>query len=156
MKRGVFLSEITVRLCTMDDLPSVVALMNELREVAHGEEINFGDVSKVFLEMAKLPEVYLNMVAETSGKVVGFISVIFYKTVFHRGGTALINELIVTQTERGKGIGQLLVQTAKGQALNRGLDEIEVGTEKMNEAAQLFYRKCGFDQEYVLLGMEFE
>ena len=114
MKRGVFLSEITVRLCTMDDLPSVVALMNELREVAHGEEINFGDVSKVFLEMAKLPEVYLNMVAETSGKVVGFISVIFYKTVFHRGGTALINELIVTQTERGKGIGQLLVQTAKG------------------------------------------
>ncbi len=38
----------------------------------------------------------------------------------------------------------------------RGLDELEVGTEKTNQGAQRFYQKCGFDQEYVLLGMEFD
>ena len=150
------MSEVIVRLCITDDLPSVVVLMDELQEVARGDKVNFRDISKVFSEMEKLPEVYLNIVAEISGKIVGFISVIFYRTVFHKGGTALINELIITQAERGKGIGGLLVKMAQDEALDRGFDEIEVGTEKTNALAQGFYRKCGFDKEYVLLGMEFE
>lgn len=150
------MDEVIVRLCTREDLPSVVDLMKELREVAHGEQVSLNDVNKVFEIMETLPEIYLNMVAEISGRVVGFISVIFYKTVFHKGGTALINELIITESERGKGIGELLVQRAENEARRRGLDEIEVGTEKTNEAAQKFYRKCGFDEEYVLMGKEFE
>lgn len=150
------MSEIIIRLCTRDDLPAVVGLMAELREVARGEEVNISDVSKAFSEMERRPEVYLNLIAEIAGKVVGFISVIFYRTLFHKGGTALINELIITRTERGKGLGRHLVQKVKEEALKRGLDELEVGTEKTNEAAQRFYRKCGFDEEYVLLGMEFE
>ena len=150
------MSEVIVRLCITDDLPSVVVLMDELQEVAQGDKVNLRDISKVFSEMEKLPEVYLNIVAEISGKIVGFISVIFYRTVFHKGGTALINELIITQAERGKGIGGLLVKMAQDEALDRGFDEIEVGTEKTNTLAQGFYRKCGFDKEYVLLGMEFE
>ena len=148
------MSEVTVRLCTADDLPAIVLLMEELREVTRGDEIHIRDVSKVFSEMERLPEVYLNLVAEVGGKVVGFISVIFYKTVFHKGGTALINELIVTQAERRKGIGKLLVQAVRDEAIKRGLDEIEVGTERTNEVAKGFYRKCGFDEEYVLLGMD--
>jgi len=36
------------------------------------------------------------------------------------------------------------------------MDELEVGTETGNGPARQFYRKCGFDEEYVLLGMEFE
>ncbi|HHY28393.1 MAG TPA: GNAT family N-acetyltransferase [Desulfitobacterium dehalogenans] len=150
------MSEVIVRLCETDDLPGVVTLMNELREVAQGEEVTFQSISKVFSEMERLPEVYLNVVAEISGKVVGFISVIFYRTVFHKGGTALINELIITQAERGKGIGKRLVLMAHEEALKRGFDEIEVGTEKTNVVAQKFYRRCGFNEEYVLLGMEFE
>ncbi len=35
------------------------------------------------------------------------------------------------------------------------MDEIEVGTETDNAAARRFYKKNGFDEEYVLLGMEF-
>jgi len=35
------------------------------------------------------------------------------------------------------------------------INEIEVGTEKGNAAAQRFYRNSGFDVEYVLFGMEF-
>lgn len=148
------MSQVSMRLCSKDDLPRVVALMNELREVARGDEVRVPDVSRAFLEMENLPDVYLNVVAEISGIVVGFISVIFYKTFFHKGGTALINELIITQEERGKGIGQLLVKKAIEAASARGMDEIEVGTERTNEAAQRFYSKCGFDEEYLLLGMD--
>ncbi len=106
--------------------------------------------------METLPQIYLNLVAEISERVVGFISIIFYRTVFHKEGTALINEPVVTNSERGKGIGHALVQRAKEEALSRGLDEIEVGTENTNQAAKRFYQKNGFDLEYVLMGMKFD
>lgn len=151
------MSDVQIRLCTQNDIPEVISLMNELKEVASGsEQFELENVRTVFKEMEKYPEIYLNLVAEISGKVVGFISIIFYKTVFHKGGTALINELVVTRRERGKGIGHILIQRAKEEALARRLDEIEVGTEKTNQAARQFYRKNGFDLEYVLMGMEFD
>jgi len=151
------MSDVQIRLCRQADLPEVISLMNELKEVASGcEQFELENVRAVFTEMERYPEIYLNLVAEISGKVVGFISIIFYKTVFHKGGTALINELIITHSERGKGIGQKLIRRAKEEAIARGMDEIEVGTEKTNQAAQEFYRKNGFDKEYVLMGIEFD
>ncbi|KLU61541.1 putative acetyltransferase [Peptococcaceae bacterium CEB3] len=146
--------EVNIRLCQMADLPEVAVLMSELREVARGGEIDVAQIRTLFSEMEKLPEVYLNLIAETAEGVVGYLSVVFYKTVFHKGGTALINELIVTQSQRGKGIGCALVKKAKEEALARGLDEIEVGTENTNESAQRFYRACGFTEESLLMGMD--
>ena len=35
------------------------------------------------------------------------------------------------------------------------MDEIEVGIEKTNPAAQRFYKRLGFDEEFVLLGQDF-
>lgn len=145
-----------IRRCESGDLPVVSELMKELSEVAHATvDFRLEAMERLFVEMVKAPETYLNLVAVLEGRVVGFASVIFYKTLFHEGGTALINELIVSRDLRGGGIGTALVQRAKGEAVARGMDEIEVGTERVNVAAQRFYRKRGFDEEFVLLGMEF-
>jgi hypothetical protein len=46
------------------------------------------------------------------------------------------------------------VAEVKEEALARGMDEIEVSTERDNGLARQFYRRQGFDEEYVLLGME--
>lgn len=150
------MSLLEIRLCKSNDLPEVVNLMKELSEVAHtNEDFMLENIQKVFEEMSKNPEFYYNLVAVSARRIVGFISVVFYKTVFHKGGTALINELIVTDSLRGKGLGRELLMKAKEEALLRGMDEIEVGTEKTNSPAQSFYKKYGFDEEFVLLGMEF-
>lgn len=147
---------INVRICRSEDLTSVISLMQELTEVtSSNSDFIIEDIINIFNEMEKKPDIYLNLAAETDGIIVGFISVIFYKTLYHKGGTALINELIISQEYREKGIGKLLLDDVKAEALNRGMDELEVGTEISNVSAQLFYKKCGFDEEYVLLGMEF-
>jgi GNAT superfamily N-acetyltransferase len=105
--------------------------------------------------MEQYPEIYCNLIAEEDGDAVGFLSLIFYKTFFHRGGTALINELVISQPYRSKGVGTALMARAKEEALTRGMDELEVATGQENRRAQAFYRKCGFDGEYILFGMEF-
>jgi GNAT superfamily N-acetyltransferase len=147
--------EPVLKLCEAGDLKAVSDLLNELKEAA-STDLDFHEEGlKTVFQAMDDSNVYLNVVAEVDGKIAGFISVVFYKTLFHMGGTALINELIVSRNYRGKGIGRLLIERAKEEAITRGMDELEVGTEKTNEGAQAFYKKCGFDEEYILLGMEF-
>ena len=106
--------------------------------------------------MITKPQSYKNLVACKNEVVVGFISVVYYLSFFHESGTALINELIVAADHRNQGIGKALVQRAVSTARQDGMDEIEVGTERGNRPAAAFYRNAGFDEEYVLLGMEFD
>lgn len=147
----------TVRFCEEKDLPVVVDLITQLADVATGgkdfDVVRFRDL---FRKMSAQPDVYANFVYEVDGKVAGFLSIVFYMTFFHRVGTAQVNELVVADGYRGQGIGQALMKAAEDEARKRGMDELEVGTEKENVKAQAFYRKYGFNEEYVLFGMEFE
>ena len=149
------MSPIEIRPCEPHDLPAVCDLMAQLGEVAHATNgFDLAVIAEIFQRMAQTPEIYLNLAAVADGQVIGFISVIFYQTFFHRGGAALINELVVSREQRWSGIGRKLVQRVVDEAQARGMDEVEVGTENDNQAAQRFYHRCGFDEEYVLLGME--
>ncbi len=150
------MAEFMIRACEYADLAAVRELLLQLLEVAPaGSDLQLDGMQRTFYEMAVLPELYENWVAEAGGQVVGFVSVVYYRTLFHRVGTALINELVVTHEMRGRGIGQALIRTVIDAARTRGMDEVEVSTEQGNLAARRFYRRCGFDQEYVLLGLEF-
>jgi len=147
---------LSVRLCLERDLPEIMRLFEQLAEATTSQPaLEFENLVRLYAVMKKSPDFYLNLVAILEGRVVGFISIIFYKTLFHRGGTALINELVVDQDLRGKRIGAILVHEAKEEARLRGMDELEVATEGENLAAQGFYRKNGFTEEYILFGMEF-
>lgn len=150
-------SQIVIRACREDDLPDVLLLMQQLNEVTHNMiHFSLGHLQELYMEMAKQPNFYTNLVCELQGEVVGFLSLIFYRTLFHRGGTALINELIIDQEQRGQGLGRKLIEHAISEARARGMDEVEVGTETNNQAAQAFYRQAGFAKEYMLMGMVFE
>ena len=148
---------VRIRPCEPRDLPAVVELMRQLSEAASAaSDFDMDLVQTIDADMARYPAIYLNLVGEEAGAVVGFLSLIFYKTFFHRGGTALINELVVDRAHRNVGIGSALIDAAVREARARGMDEIEVGTERENEGAQRFYHRHGLEEEYVLLGMEFD
>jgi GNAT superfamily N-acetyltransferase len=147
----------TIREAERADLPAIVGLLAELAGFARMDhEITRADAERVFDRMEDAPGMYQNLVAAADGQVVGLLTMVYYQTLFHRGGTALINELVVTERHRGGGVGQALVQRAMEMARRDGLDEIEVGTENDNARARAFYKRAGFDEEYVLLGREFE
>ncbi len=147
---------IKIRPCQKEDLPAVLGLMQQLGEFAHGDnQFNLEHLQNLLDEMNAAPAAYHNLVCEDDGQVCGFLSLVFYRSFFHRTGTALINELVVDQNRRGSGLGRQLIRAAIAEARARSMDEIEVGTEVTNLSAQQFYNKNGFTEEYVLLGMEF-
>lgn len=150
-------STIQIQPCQMEDLPGIQNLLKQLEEVTHSApSIDLSQLKQMHIEMQKAPQFYLNLVCKVDGKIAGFISLVFYKTFFHKGGTALINELIIDKNYRGLGLGKKLIEQARQEALSRKMDEMEVGAENNNLNAQQFYRACGFNEEYMLLGMEFE
>ena len=176
-------ASLSVRPAGLGDAAAVARLLGKLAEQAHADHpITATRVTTYLRHCGSHPDMYVNCVAEAVGgraasgtgarkwagpvesadmgapggpAVVGFLSAVFYETPFHDKGTCLINELIVDADSRGSGVGRSLVETAKAEAKRRGMDEIEVGTEKTNLAAQRFYKRLGFDEEFVLLGQDF-
>ncbi len=147
---------IEVRELRSGDLDAIVSLLGKLGEVTSpGSPVKDRVVHRTYELMARFRDVYRNYVAVEHSRVVGLISLVFYKTLLHEGGTALINELVVSGSERGRGIGTQLVKAGIAAARECGMDEIEVGTERGNRDARRFYKHIGFNLEYVLFGMEF-
>ena len=138
------------------DIGEITILLNQLEnDLNENNEIMSEAVYEHYKKMKK-NEVYASYVYEEQNNVVGFISVVFYRSVFHKNGTALVNELVIDNMHRGKGIGKKLLDYAINEALIREMDEIEVGVMKENKKAIHFYKSNGMNEEYYLLGKEFE
>ena len=148
---------VSIRPAQKKDLGAIASLLEELNvHVASASTVSKGALERVYSVMAGQPDFYRNYVAVIDKQVAGLLSMVFYKTYFHAGGTALINELVVAKRMRGSGVGTSLVKAAIAEAKKKGMDEVEVGTELDNRVAQNFYRNSGFTGEYRLLALNFE
>jgi ribosomal protein S18 acetylase RimI-like enzyme len=146
---------IEVREARLEDLDAIVSLMDQLkRATSQHDAVTTAGVRTSLQTMLRFPEIYRNYLAVENEEVLGVVSLLLYKTLLHAGGTALINELVVAEEARGRGIGRKLVEAAAAAAREQGMDEIEVGTEVENYAARGFYRSVGFHRGYVLIGMD--
>jgi ribosomal protein S18 acetylase RimI-like enzyme len=146
-----------IRKWKLDDIASITTLLNQLSiDLGESDLYEARAVKSHFHKMAKDPKTYETYVFILDKAVVGFISIVYYRSFFHKVGTALINELVVNRKYRNNGIGKELVNYAIKKAKMKKMDEIEVGVMKDNRGAVLFYKKNGFDEEYLLLGKEFK
>ncbi len=137
------------------DMASILSLMDELKEIyPASEEEDIQDARRLFIHISNHTELYENFIAEAEGNVVGFLSLAFFKTFYHYGGTAAINELIVNKSARGRGIGKSLIKEAIDIARSKCMDEVEVSTGFDNTDAQNFYTEMGFHDRSLLLSME--
>jgi GNAT superfamily N-acetyltransferase len=142
--------EITIRRAVREDCPRMMELVKELavferapNEVTvspeHFEESGFG----------KNP-VYYAFVAEQNGTVVAFaLYYIRYST--WKGQRMYLEDILVTERYRGKGIGQLLMDRLITEAKEKNLHGITWQVLEWNESAIRFYSKYNpsLDDEWV-------
>ena len=83
------------------------------------------------------------------GDIVGFGSLHIEPQLHHVGLAGEIQELVVHETVRSKGIGAELVSRLEEEAEKRGCVSIEVTTRKRWVDAQRFYERVGFKQTHV-------
>lgn len=150
------IKDITVELATEADLPSIKPLLLELMDVMDNTE-GF-DVEQSFENcgvLIKDPAHHM-LVAKDKDTVVGFVNFTTRKTIMHPRPSGLIDELIVSRSYRGLGIGKQLILAAIQKCRELECCEVEVSTEKSNTKAREFYQRCGFEEDAVLLEMGLE
>lgn len=138
------------------DVTAVLSLLEELDAHLGGAFVFERErVERQFARMDSRPDLYSLLVAREGDEVIGFMSMVNYESFYHKKGTSLVNELVVSKSARGQGVGSALLARAMVDARAAGYDEIEVGVSKDNAGAIRFYKEAGLDEEYLLLGKEF-
>ena len=149
LKRNNSMS-IQVRRAVKKDCPRLLELVKELalyekapQEVTvtaeHFEESGFGS-----------NPVWWAFVAEENGVIQGFaLYYIRYST--WKGQTMYLEDILVTEAARGKGIGKLLMDQLIIEAIEKGFSRIVWQVLEWNEPAINFYKKynADFDAEWV-------
>ena len=148
------MTDIIIREAKESDLLTIRQLTFELIEtMGDNEGIDIKLIAENCQNLLSEANSYI-LVAEIEGVVVGFINFTTRKTILHRGLSGLIDEIIIAESYRGKGIGKQLLSSAIEKSRQLGCCEVEVSTEKTNIKAREFYRQCGFTERGVLFEID--
>jgi GNAT superfamily N-acetyltransferase len=142
--------EITIRRALREDCPRLMELVQELADyekapqevtvsLKHFEESGFGE-----------NPVWWAFVAEVDGVIHGFaLYYIRYST--WKGQAMYLEDLLVTNAMRGKGIGQLLFERLFQEAKEKGFNRVAWQVLDWNEPAINFYKKynASFDGGWI-------
>ena len=111
----------------------------------HGLEMSQG-YTESLLERLKLDRESGELfVAELGGKLVGFVSCFLNEDKLETvPEEILIEDLVVDQTARGKGVGKALIKAVQTYALEHGITRVVVSVLYQNISALNFYESTGF------------
>lgn len=83
------------------------------------------------------------LVAEDDGKVIG-ISTFYLYPVLRRGNYRVqLEELVVSESHRGKGIGTALVEAVKNWCKDNNISTLRINSQVVNSDAHKFYENLG-------------
>jgi GNAT superfamily N-acetyltransferase len=115
-----------IRKATIEDEARVISLLKKL--LIPGGEVgqDWSDESHVFRRIVENPELGTILVAEESGEIAGVTTLSFPTAIRCEGLYSCIEENIVDERFRGKGVGGKLLRAAIAEADEKGCDELQV------------------------------
>lgn len=137
-----------IRLMTNDDYRDVYRLFRQM---------NWAGACYDELEFARIFEKFLNSddreayVATVYNRVIGFVTLYYFEAFHYFGKAAIIQELVVTEEFRGRGVGKALVEFVKEKVSEKHCHGLEVATDLWQSGAKSFYEKCGFISKPLML-----
>lgn len=134
-----------LREATRDDLPAVLGLYMQLH--ADDPVLADTDAERIFRRIADDPDLHL-FVWDIDGEVIAttYLNVIPNLT---RGGLpyANIENVVVDQAHRGRGIGKQMMTATLAAAWDAGCYKAELTTGSQRESTHAFYRACGMSSD---------
>ncbi len=149
--------EIKIREATPEDMPAVFGLVKELAEYERAPH-----------EVTVTPDDYVRdgfgehplfgcFVAEKEGVIIG-ISLYYWRYSTWKGKRLYLEDIVVSEKERGQGAGKLLFERTMKKAVEENCTGMMWQVLDWNEPALKFYRKYGatFDGEWLNGRMDIE
>lgn len=132
----------SIRKGVIEDMTSVLKLIQELADFE--KESNAVDVTVADLQRDGFGEnpLFHTFVAEIDGEIVG-MALFYPRYSTWKGPTIHLEDLIVTQSQRGKNIGSALFREVISYGANKGVKRVEWVVLDWNDPAIEFYEKRG-------------
>lgn len=136
--------DVSIRKAVKDDMVSVLELIKELAAYEHALEQVENTVEQLQEDGFGDQAVFECFVAEDANQIIGFA--LFYTSYSTWKGKCLyLEDLLVTNTYRRKGVGKLLFDKVLQTAKERGAGRFEWQVLDWNEPAINFYKKYNAD-----------
>jgi GNAT superfamily N-acetyltransferase len=146
---------IVIREGNREDLPQVLSLVKELAEYEKALPEVSNTVQQMEADGFGDNPIYGFFVAEKDLVIVG-ISLYYYRYSTWKGKRLYLEDIVVTQTERGGGIGKQLFERTMKFALEQNCTGVMWQVLDWNEPAINFYKKYNakLDAEWVNCSLE--
>lgn len=146
---------ITIRRGRKEDLPRTLELIRELATYERAPHEVTNTVELMEHDGFGANPVYGFYVAEQDGVIIG-ISLYYFRYSTWKGKRLYLEDIVVTERERGKGAGKMLFDRTLQHALDEGCTGMMWQVLEWNEPAINFYRKYGakLDDEWTNCSLE--
>jgi len=147
---------IVIREGLREDVPVMFELIKELALYENAPEQVTNTVEQMYLDGFGENPIFGSIVAEFEGKVVG-LSLYYYRYSTWKGKRLYLEDLIVSEKMRGKGLGEKLLEATIEQAKKTSCTGVMWQVLDWNEPAINFYKKFGvrFDGEWLNVHLDF-
>jgi len=146
---------VTIRRGRKEDLPRTLELIKELATYERAPHEVTNTVALMEHDGFGANPVYGFYVAEQDGGIIG-ISLYYFRYSTWKGKRLYLEDIIVTEAERGKGAGKMLFDRTLQHALDEGCSGMMWQVLEWNESAINFYKKYGakLDDEWTNCSLE--
>lgn len=94
------------------------------------------------------------LVAVSGGQLVGLTHYLYHRSTTRLELTCYLQDLFTRKTERGLGIGRLLIEGVYAQARTAGIKRVYWQTHETNAAGRLLYDKLANHAGFIVYGQE--
>jgi len=136
------MSEIIIRNGKKEDLPRVLELIKELAEFEKAPDEVVNTVEMLEKDGFGPNPIYGFFVAENENTIVG-LSLYYWRYSTWKGKRLWLEDIIVTESERGRGVGKKLFDRTLQHTLDENCSGMMWQVLDWNEPAITFYKKYG-------------
>lgn len=137
-------ANVTLRKANSNDLQAMADLIAELFVIEDDFVIDTDKQSRGLQLLLQNHDAII-LVAETSNRVIGMISMQSLISTAMGERVGLIEDMIVTHEFRRIGVGRLLLHSMIENANSLGYGRIALGADRRNDSAIAFYQTFGFE-----------
>lgn len=147
---------VIIRKGIREDVPVMFELIKELALYEKALEQVTNTIEQMYLDGFGENPIFGSIVAEVEGEVVG-LALYYYRYSTWKGKRLYLEDLIVSEKMRGKGLGEKLLETTIQQGKDDACTGVMWQVLDWNEPAINFYKKFGtkMDGEWINVHLDF-
>ena len=146
------MSGLTFRAATADDLPAIVALLDDDAQSKGREDASLPLDPRYIaaFEAISADPNQMQIVAELDGEVVGTMQLSFLPGIAFRGSwRGQIEAVRISSTLRGQGLGKQMIEWAVERFRERGCTMAQLTSMSTRTDAHRFYEQMGWNKSHV-------